>query len=92
MIKPVEKHQGVGAVVSRRTQRGQRIPRIGLVSVEEVLGVVYDLLVVRLGEANTLADHGQVLVQAGLEHLGHVEVPALADQGYDWRLGFEQSL
>ena len=64
-------------------ERGDRVLRVRLVAVEEVLGVVDDLAPVVLEEADGVADHGQVLVEGRLERLDHMEVPGLAEQRDD---------
>ena len=73
-----------------RAQRRQRVGRVGLVAVEEVLGVVEDLAAVRPKVGYALADHRQVLVQGRLHHAQDVKIPGLAENRDDRRLGVEQ--
>ena len=80
----------VPPLVSQRTRQsapasaaacsvGERVVAVGSEAVEEVLGVEDDLVRPRLEEGDGVADHRQVLFQRRLQHLGHVEVPRLAD-------------
>ena len=60
-------------------QAGERVVRVGGEAVEEVLGVEEDALALRLEEAHRVGEHRQVLFQAGLEDLAHLQVAGLAD-------------
>jgi hypothetical protein len=73
-----------------RQQRAERVPRVGPVGVEEVLGVVHDLPAGRPHQPDAVADHLQVLVDRDAEHPGDLELAALADDRHDRRLGLEQ--
>ena len=68
----------------------ERVAAVGLVAVEEVLGVV-DRLAPAVGdEADRVRDHVEVLLRRGAEDLGHVEQPRLAEDRHDRRLGRDQ--
>ena len=71
-------------------QGGDRVGRIGLVAVEEVLGVVDDLAPGGAQEVDRLADHRQVLVRGRAEDVDDMEQPALAEDGGHRRLGGDQ--
>ena len=73
-------------------QRLQRINRVELVAVEEVLGVVDHLAPGRAQERDRLFDHLQVLVERGAHHLGHVQRRSLADDGAGRGAGEQQGL
>ena len=88
----VAQHHHRRAGVDRRAERGQRIGRIGLVAVEEVLGVVDHLTPGRMEMRDRVPDHRQVLVRGGPEHVRHVEEPALPEDRRDRGLGSEQGL
>ena len=82
----VTQHHRRRAGVDGRSQGGKGIGRICLAAVEEVLGVVDDLPPGRSQMRDRIADHRQVLLRRGAEHLGHVEEPALAEDRGDRRL------
>ena len=69
---------------------GQRVVGLVLEAVEAVLGVVHHGLPVVLEEADRVADHAEVLVGLGAEHLGDMEQPRLAHDGDHRGLGIEQ--
>ena len=86
----VAEDQGGCASVARGAQRIQRIGGIGLIAVEEVLGVI-DQLAAALGNvANALRDHGEVLRACRLNHLIYMERPALPEDRDDRRFGIQQ--
>ena len=58
-----------------RPEGGQSIVAVLLEAVEEVLGVVDDLLEVLEEIDDGVADHGDVLVEGGPERVGDVKVP-----------------
>ena len=67
----------------RRAEALDRIIGVLLVGIEEVLGVVEDVLALREQERHRLADHREVLLARDLRHLLQVEVPGLAhDRGH----------
>ncbi len=72
--------------------RHQRIGLVRFIAVEEMLGVVDHLFSGGFKKGDTLAYHGQILFQVGLEHVADMEVPAFAHQGDDRRLGCQQRL
>ena len=75
----VAHHQAVGAVGGRRLQHAEGVLGVGLVAVEEVLGVEEHAQAGGLQERHALAHHRHALVEGGAEGVQHVEVPALAD-------------
>ncbi len=88
----VAQHQEVGAARGGGPQGLERVLPVGLPAVEEVLGVVHQLPAGALQVAHAVLDHRQVLGERGLDHLAHVEVPALAHQRDHRRLRLEQQL
>ena len=78
----VAEDEPVGAPPSARPREGrQGVLRVEPVAVEEVLGVVDDLLAQALEVARTLSPIiAQVLVRRRLEHPVHVQRRALADE------------
>ncbi len=81
-----------GAGVLRRPQRLQGVLGVVPVAVEEVLGVVEHLAAGLPTVGHRVGDHAQVLIKGSAEDLAHVQVPRLADDGDDRRLGVEQRL
>ena len=75
-----------------RQQRAERVVGIPLVPVEEVLGVVDDLLEVLEEVGDGVADHRQVLFERRPDRRGDVEVPRLAEDGDDGRSRLDQRL
>src|SRR5690606_19566049 len=71
-----------GAPLPGCLEGGPGVLGVPAVAVEEVLRVVDDLPPVRGQEGDALPDHGQVLLQAGPQGVGDVEVPALAEDGH----------
>jgi hypothetical protein len=61
-------------------QGGERVGGVGAVAVEEVLGVVDDLLAAPLQPGHAVSDHGQVLRRRRLQHVPHVQRPRLPEQ------------
>ncbi len=88
----VAQAQAVGAGFGRGGQRLQRVVRIVLVAVEEVLGVEHHFLAVLLEVAHRVADHAQVLVERRAQDFQHLVVPALAEDGDGGGAGLEQRL
>nr|BFE82996.1 hypothetical protein GCM10020093_055970 [Planobispora longispora] len=94
----VGEHPAVG--VAQRDHRGarlrggaqhlQRVRWVGLVAVEEVLGVEEDSLALRTEVRDRVADHREVLLESRAEGQLHVPVVALGDKGHDRRAGFAQ--
>ena len=71
-------------------QRRERVVAIGLVAVEEVLGVVDRLATAIDDEADRVGDHVEVLGRRRAQDLDDVEQPALAEDRHDRRLGGDQ--
>ena len=88
----VAEDEAVRARRLRRPQGGQRVLAIPLEAVEEVLGVVDDLLEVLVEVGDRVADHGEVFLERGAERRGDVEVPRLAEDGDDRRPRFHEGL
>ena len=87
----VAKHQAVGAGLCGAAYGLQRVVGVGPEPVEEVLGVVEHGAAVALEVGHGIGDHGQVLLQGGLQHFVYVEVGALAHQRNDRRFGRHES-
>ncbi len=68
----------------------ERVVAIGLVAIEEVLGVVDDLASAIDDEADRIGDHVEVLGRRRAEDLGDVQQPALAEDRDDRRFGGDQ--
>src|SRR5690606_7355904 len=66
----------------------QRVVWVGLVAVEEVLGVEEDTLTLRTKVRDRVADHREVLLESRAEGQLHVPVVTLGDKGHDRRAGF----
>jgi hypothetical protein len=75
----IAQNEAVGTGGLRREDRFDGIIRIRLVAVEEVLGIVDDLIHVFFQERHGFLDHREVFLQCGLERLEHMEVPGLAE-------------
>ena len=87
----VAEHEAVGAVGGGRLEHAEGVLGVGLVAVEEVLGVEEHPQTGRgLEEGHRLAHHGHALVERGLQRLGHVVVPRLADDAGGGRAGADQ--
>ena len=78
------------AGLASRPQGRQRVVAVGLVAVEEVLGVVDRLAPAIDDEADRVRDHVEVLGGRRAQHLDHVEQPALAEDRDDRGLGGDQ--
>ena len=72
-----------------RLRAGERIVRIGLVAVEEMLAVEQHLAALGLAAAHAVADRGEVLLER-LQRDAHVIVPGLGDEADGVGLGGEQ--
>ena len=83
----VAEHETIDAVVDGGSQAGEGIVGVRREAVEEVLGVEEDLLADGLEEADGVAQHGEVLFVAGLQHGAHMQVVGLADDGDDFGAG-----
>ena len=87
---------GVTAHEARRRRWWRRPPSrggvlgVGLVAVEEVLGVEEHPQAGGLEELDALRHHRHALVEGGAERLLDVEVPALADDAHGGRAGLHQ--
>ena len=88
----IAEHQAVGTGIGRGGERLQGIVCIGLVAVEEVLGVVNQFLVQLLEIAHRVGDHRDVLVERGAQDFQHLIVPALAENGDRGGARLEQRL
>ena len=86
----VAEDEAIRAALGRGLEGPEGVGLVGLGAVEEVLGVEDDLPAFLLEEGHRVADHVQVLLERGLEHPGDVEIPALAEEDHDRRLGPEQ--
>jgi hypothetical protein len=76
------RHRQSAPASAAALQGGERVVRVGLVAVEEVLGVVDHFLALLLEMAHGVADHAQVLVELGAQDFGDLVVPALAEDGH----------
>ena len=86
----VAQHDPARAVLVGGLGAGQRIVRIGLVAVEEMLAVEQHLAALGLGGAHAVADRGEVFLERGLERDADVIVPGLGDEADRVGLGVEQ--
>ena len=68
----------------------QGVLRVVLVAVEEVLGVEDDLIDALLQVADAVGDQFEISLQGNAQGRGGVQVPGLAEDGYDRGLGGEQ--
>ena len=69
---------------------GQRVFRIGLVAVEEMLAVEQHFPALCLGRADAVADRGEVFLVRRLQRDVDVVVPGLGDKADGVGLGIEQ--
>ena len=76
----VAQHHPARAFVVGRLGAGERIGRIGLVAVEEMLAIEQHLAAFGLGGAHAVADRGEVLLLGGLQRHPHVIIPGLGDE------------
>ena len=86
----VAQHHPARAGLVGRPGAGERIVRIGLVAVEEVLAVDQDLAALLPCRRHAVADRGEVLLVGGLERDAHVIVPRLRHEADRVGLGVEQ--
>ena len=86
----VAQDQRPGPGLARGAQGVEGIAPVGLVAVEEVLRVVDHLAAAVGQERHRFRDHVQVLGSGRAQDLGHVQQPALAEDGHDRRLGRRQ--
>ena len=77
----VAQRDHVRARLRRRADALERVPGVGPVAVEEVLGVEEDPLAFRPQVPHRVGDHLEVLVERGPQRELHVPVVALGDQG-----------
>ena len=86
----VAQHDPARALLVGGLGAGQRVGRIGLVAVEEVLAVEQHLAALGDRGAHAVADRGEVLLERGLERDLDVIVPRLGDEADRLGLGLEQ--
>ncbi len=86
----IAQHHPAGAFVVSGARAGQRIGRIGLVAVEEMLAVEQHFAVARPRRANAVADRGEVFFERGLERDADVVVPGLRHEADRLRVGLQQ--
>ena len=77
----VAQHEGRGAALEAAS-RTQAELGVALVAVEEVLGVEQHLEPGAAQVLDRVGHHGDALFERGLQRLGHVVVPALADDAH----------
>ena len=86
----VAQHDPARAFLVSRLGAGQRVRRIGLVAVEEMLAVEQHLPALRLGRAHAVADRGDVFLFRRLQRDAHMIVPRLGDEADGVGLRLEQ--
>ncbi len=86
----VAQHEHARAAHRGRLEHAQRELGVGLVAVEEVLGVEEHRQPGALQEADRIGHHRHAFVEAGAKCLGHVEVPRLADDAGGGHAGLDQ--
>src|ERR1017187_6106712 len=86
----VAEAEDIGAGSMGGLQGAEGVIGIGDVAVEEVLGIVNELLAVVLDVADGLGDEDEVLVVGDAEGAFDVEVPGLAEDGDDGGAGFDE--
>ena len=86
----VAEHEGGGALLDRTLEHAQAELGVALVAVEEVLGVEEHDSALAAEEPHRVGDHGDALVECGLECLEDVVVPALADDAHGAGAGLEE--
>ncbi len=74
----VAQHDRVSSGLGRSDAHGDRVVGVGVVAVEEVLGVEEDDAVLALQIGDRVARHLDALVERRAERLGDLQVPALA--------------
>ena len=82
--------EDIGAGFMGGLQGAEGVIGVGDVAVEEMLGVVDDLLAVVLDIADGFGDEDEVLVVGDAEGAFDVEVPGLAEDGDDGGAGFDE--
>ena len=92
MVPPLvsHRHQNIGAGFLRGFERPQREIAVGVVAVEEMLGVVDHFLAVLLQIAHGIGDELQIFFFGDPERAMDVQIPALAEDRDDRRAGFDQ--
>ena len=86
----VAQRDQVGACLHGRPYHFQGVVRVGLVAVEEVLGVEEDPLPVLAQVGDRVRDHREVLLQRGPQGEKDVPVVTLGDESHDRRARFAQ--
>ena len=81
---------GVRTGLAGRTHAGQRIVRVRLVAVEEVLGVEHDAPAMAFQVGHRVADHAQVLLERGQQRARDLFVPRLPHDGDHGGLACQQ--
>jgi len=76
----------------RRAHGSQCIGWVGAQAVKEVFGVVEDRAALLAQIGHRIGDHGQILFGRCLQHLVHLHVPGLADEGNNSCLGRQERL
>ena len=88
----VAQHDRVGAGLGGSGAHGDRVVGVGVVAVEEVLGVEEDGAALALEVGDRVARHLDALVERRAERLGDLQVPALADDAQRLAARVEQRL
>ena len=86
----VTEDEPVRPSVLRCFERSKRVLGGGLVTVEEVLGVIDDFATVRLEVSDGVFDEGYVLVEVDTKDVPDVKVPGLPEDGDDFSLGAQK--
>ncbi len=86
----VAHHQRRGPGVACDTGARDRVGRVVAIAVKIVLEVVDHLAARGAAVPHRVADHREVLVGGGAQHVGHMQQPRLADQSDDGRAGVDQ--
>ena len=86
----VAQHHPARAGLIGRLRAGQRVVRIGLVAVEEMLAVDQHLAALRLHRRHAVADRGEVLLVGRLQRHLDVIFRRLRDEADRVRLGFQK--
>ena len=87
----VAEHDPARAFVIGRFRAGERISRIGLVTIEKMLAVEQHLAAFGFGGAHAVADRSEVLLVRGLERDPDVIVPGFGDEADGVRFCGESS-
>ncbi len=85
----IAEHDPAGTGLVGRLDAGQRIVGIGLVAIEEVLGIEHRLAPALAGQSNAIRDHLEVLRPLDPERDIDLEVPGLAEDAGRIGLGRE---